>query len=352
MRYRPFPRLRPGMVLGQDILDGAGNVLMERHRILDQKGLDMLREWGFPGVYIDDHLSQSIEIETIIRPQIEREALRVTKRIYTSEVADVKTEREILEAVENIVEDIVADGDIMYSLLHLKNFDEYLYFHSLYVAILSVYLGYRYGIDRAGLRELTEAALLADIGKKFINVDMQLQDMELEGVDEYEMRAHTRIGADYIHNSFEFSDEVMIAVLEHHENYDGTGYPSGIKGNQISLFARIIHVADVYDALITKRPYREAYSPSDAVEYLMSKCGTEFDPSIVDLFVNWVAVYPTATEVLLSDGRSAIVEKNYPHFPLRPVVRVIPTGEVIDLRGDVNALHITIVKVAEKEDAA
>lgn len=355
MKYRPLLKLSKGMILGQDVLDGSGELLMREHRILDEESIKRLSEWGFPGVYVDDTFSESIEVDTVIRPEVQSAALKIISNIYRTPESDlVGTESEknaeeerIRAMVQDIVGDITSDGDIMYNLLNLKTYDEYVYYHTLYVTMMSVHIGIRCGLSHEELLELATAGVLHDIGRKFVDESLQELKRPLAPEEMREVRRHVQAGEDFIKENFHFSDEVVNAIRDHHENYDGSGYPHRRKGDDISLYARIIHVADVYDALITKKPYRDEFRPADAMEYLMASDGQEFDPEIIDLFVNWVAVYPVGSEVRLSNGQTAIVEENFPHFPLRPRIRIIETGEVVDLRMDMDALNIVIVEMVK-----
>lgn len=343
------------MILGQDVLDGSGELLMKEHRILDEESIRLLEEWGFPGVYVDDEFTDSIEVETVIRPEIQAEALKLISNMYKTpkqELVGTETEKNeeeerIRNMVQNIVSDITSDGDIMYNLLNLKTYNEYVYYHTLYVTMMSVHIGIRCGLNRHQLNDLATAGILHDIGRKFVDGKLQELKRPLAPPEMKEVRRHVIEGTKFIDENFHFSPDVVKAINDHHENYNGTGYPNRLKGKEISLYARILHVADVYDALITKKPYRSEFRPADAMEYLMASDGQEFDPEIIDLFVDWVAVYPVGSEVKLSDGRNAIVERNYPHFPLRPKVRVVDSGEELDLRSDFNALSIVIVEMVK-----
>ena len=118
--------------------------------------------------------------------------------------------------------------------------------------------------------------------------------------------------------------------MYHHENVDGSGYPHGIKGDEHTLFTKILHVADVYDALVSKRPYKKPYSPFDAAEYLMANCGTLFDLESVKMLLTYVPLFPKGTEVVLSDGQKGIIYGNSGIHNLRPIVRT-EDGSLVDL---------------------
>jgi HD-GYP domain-containing protein (c-di-GMP phosphodiesterase class II) len=141
-----------------------------------------------------------------------------------------------------------------------------------------------------------------------------------------------------------------MGILDHHEKYDGGGYPNNLKGDKISLYGRIISVADVYDALTSDRSYRKALLPSDAMEYIMGSTTTLFDPNVVKVFVKKIAAYPIGTCVKLSNGLTGIVVQNYENFCMRPRIRIFKDHDKevnpyeIDL-ADFKTLNITVIEI-------
>lgn len=353
MRYLPTSKLMPGMALGQDIYDGAGRKVYEKHLVLTSENISNLEFLGFPGTYIDDEFTRGIEIQQILTPQIRSQALKLVHDMLALGAASDETEVPVSEVkiqktIEGIVENILSNGDIMCNVLDIKNYDDYIYFHSINVAVMSAMVGARYGLDEKSLCQLAEAAVLHDIGKKFIDIDIVNESHALTEEEEKELSMHSKLGADYLKSNYHFSNVVYESILQHHENYDGSGYPTKNSRDQITLFARIIRLADQYDKMTSRRPNREEVSPSEAVEYLMAGVGTLFDPDLVELFVEKIAVYPVGCEVELSNGMHAIVARNFQRFFLRPVVKVIETGRKINLRDNPEARHITIVKLVTK----
>ena len=130
--------------------------------------------------------------------------------------------------------------------------------------------------------------------------------------------------------------------MSHHEKWDGTGYPNKLSKTNIPLFGRIITVADVYDALTSTRPYRKPSEPTEAIEYIMGGVGTYFDEDIVNLFLRRIAPYPAGIKILLSNGKPAQVIKNNPDQPLRPVISLSGTGELLDLYNDPTTYNVVI----------
>ena len=213
------------------------------------------------------------------------------------------------------------------------------------VAVLSAMMGASCNMNKEELDILTTAALLHDVGKRFVEEDVLNVRRSLTDEERIMIVQHPKLGYDFLVENFDFLPEVYDSVLEHHEWYNGCGYPMRRSGSEIPIYARIIKLADVYDALTSKLPYHEPVPPSEAVEYIMANAGAEFDPELVDVFMHRIAVFPVGCEVSLSDGRRAVVMENYKEFILRPKVKVIPTGEVIDLNSDDSARSLTILEL-------
>lgn len=347
MRYLPIVRLQPGMALGQDIYDGEGRMLLARHFILSKEHIENLDNYGFPGVYIDDEFTAGTEIEQVLSPEIKCRVLKLVHDFFLKEEHTPETEEEeIRELILDVVRDILSDGDVMYNMMDLKNYDEYVYFHSVNVVTLAAVIGAHYGMSEYELKVLTTAALLHDIGKKFVKVDVLNARRSLTEEEKRLVLQHPKLGYEFLKRNYNFDPDVCEGVLGHHEWYNGEGYPLRRSGEDISIYARIVKIADVYDAMTSKRPYHDAMSPSDAVEYIMAMNESEFDPKIVDVFLKWVTVYPVGCEVELSDGRRAVVLENFHDFLLRPKVKVLESGEIINLLSDQDARSITITKLA------
>ena len=132
------------------------------------------------------------------------------------------------------------------------------------------------------------------------------------------------------------------AILNHHENIDGTGYPRQLSGNEIGKMAQIISIVDVYDALVTKRPYKEAKSPAEAIE-MMFAMSNKFNLDIFRTFLSVVNIYPNGSTVKLSNGQVATVLRQNKSYPLRPVIKITSIKTIVDLSIDKNYLSTVIV---------
>lgn len=348
MRYLPTSKLMPGMALGQDIYDGAGRLLLAKHLLLNAEYISHLEFLGFPGVYIDDEFTRGIEIQEVLSPQIRSVALGMVHELFsfTAEGAEPSVEEiRIQKTVETVVESIVRNGDVMCNMIDIKNYDDYMYYHSIQVGILSIIVGLRYGLEQEELCKLAIAAFLHDIGKRFIDSDDTGDVWPPEGQEGEAFKSHPKLGAEFLRSAYHFPLDVYTGILEHHECYNGEGYPLNKTGDEIHLYARIIKLTDSYDALTSRRPGREMQAPSDALEHLMALAGIWYDPNLVNILMRKVAVYPVGCEVELSNGRHAVVAQNFEDFPLRPLVKVIETGEMLNFRDDAEARSVTLGRI-------
>lgn len=348
MRYMPIKNIISGMALGQDIYDGEGRLLLAKHVILSEEYIASIQGQGFPGLYIDDEFTDGIQIQQVISPEVRQEAVKGVHDLFLerNHKENSMTEESQLKAlVLNVVEEILSNGDVMCNMLDLKSYDGYTYFHSVNVAVLSAMMGVQYGMNKDELTILTSAAMLHDIGKKFLEIDVLNAPRQLSAEEMEIVKAHPRLGFEFLRKTYNFPSMVHTSVLEHHEWYNGEGYPLNKARDEIPVYARIIKIADVYDAMSSKRPYHKPSQPSEIVEYIMGRTGMEFDPEIVDLFLEKIAVYPVGCEVKLSNGQHAIVIENFKDFILRPLVKVIETGKELNLMQDREAWNITILKL-------
>ena len=196
-------------------------------------------------------------------------------------------------------------------------------------------------MNERDLNYLVTAALLHDLGKLSIPPEILNKPGRLTPEEYQIMKKHAEYSYKLLSNRWDISAHIKQTVLLHHENYDGSGYPQGLLGKEQSIFVRILHVADVYDALTSKRPYKKPYSPYEAIEYLMGACGIMFDKQVVEVFLEYVPLFPKGTKVNLSDGRTGIIFENAGKHNLRPVI-MLDDGEKIDLM-DKEHLNITIL---------
>lgn len=356
MRYIPVGAIRENMILAKNIYGEKGQLLLNAGCKITDKYLESIKLLGFSGVYIQDSLSEDIEIESIICDDLRRKTVDGVKKVFIAVENNKQHNEQFVELkkqVETILDQILNNDNLMINMTDLKTFDEYTYQHSVNVAVLSMAIGVNLRLKQKEIYNLGLAALLHDIGKVFVPKSVLNKPGRLNEEEMEIMKNHPGIGYKYLKSRYEFSVSTYMGVLDHHEKYDGTGYPNNKKANEISFFGRIINVADVYDALTAERPYRKGLLPSEAIEYIMGGAGTHFDPEIVEVFIRKIAPYPLGTCIALSNGYEGIVVKNFQEASLRPSVRVYKiNGEsvepfIINLKDENEFLSTVIVRVLE-----
>ena len=167
-------------------------------------------------------------------------------------------------------------------------------------------------------------------------------DDNIREIEEFAlMKQHSLFGFKILKEKDSISQAISLGVLQHHEKINGQGYPLGLKADQISPYAKVLSVADVYDALVTERPYKKAFSQNDAIEIIMSMT-TDLDISIMESFLGSIILYPVGCTVQLSNGEKARVVENSTEYILRPKVVGLKSGKVYDLAKDFSCANIVI----------
>jgi HD-GYP domain-containing protein (c-di-GMP phosphodiesterase class II) len=356
MRFVPANCLREGMQVARTLYGKNNEKLLAAGITLNEHLISSVQKLKYAGLYIDDDYSRDIEIISTISDDLRVESVNNIKKVFLeaeSNLQKVKTEN-VKKQVDVIVDELLDNKHMMINMIDLKCFDNYTYSHSVNVAVLSLVIGIALGLDRKTLSRLGLGAILHDIGKVFINKDI-LNKPDILTDDEFkEMKKHSQLGYIYAKEKFKLPNTSYMGIIDHHEKYNGSGYPNAKTGKGISMFGRIITVADIYDALSSERPYRKAMSPSESMEYILGNSGSIFDPQLIEVFISKVAPYPIGTTVRLSNGYTAIVLENYPQYSLRPRIRVIKIDgrEVVpfelDLMTDHSLLNIVIEGFVEE----
>lgn len=276
MRYISIDQAEVGMVVGKSIYNEQGAVLVNYKVKLTNKLIERMKEKGLSGFYIEDTLSQDIHVEDIISESLEKKAAQALHKMDIDEALDV---------ANDITEELSTNGEISLNLVSLRTNSDYTYKHSVNVSVLSVLIGMGIGMKKPMLKELAAAGLLHDIGKINIPSDILNKPGALTE-EEYELiKKHSEMGYEKIKDNVLISSKIKMGVYMHHENLNGTGYPLGLQDDQIYTFAKIIHVADVYDAITSKRVYKKAQAPAEAIDFLQKNVGTMFEKQLVDAFI-------------------------------------------------------------------
>lgn len=362
MRIVPISCVKENSTLAQTLYNTKGHILLKKGVALTSTLIEKIGENGIGMIYINDQYSKG-EIEEIIKPELKNKAVVAIKEAYEHTVNyiydDMKKASNIREKnkaktkekyihnlytmSEKMVDEIVSKTNTMINMVDIKTMDNYTYEHSVNVAVLSLVIGIQLKLNKDDLVDLCVGAMLHDIGKVTVNPEIVKNKHGLSEEEMREMEKHTVNGYKYLGEYYNINARSRVVALQHHEKWDGTGYPRGIAGENIHKFARIVAIADVYDTLTSYYDASKVITPNEAIEYIMGSAGRYYDFKFAESFVRKIVPYPEGSLVTLSNGRNGVVERLNMYYPMRPVIKYIDgNGESVDLMKTTNC---TIQKV-------
>ena len=362
-RFISVRLLKPDMIIDQAVKDKLGRSLIVRGAKLEDYQIDALQKMGVNGVYIregeedPEEEKKEVEIPKPVREKIEKLTVEDKSKVKLTEsvkkrvsegmqyiYSNVESEH-LAEAADSIAVDLmksIEENDaIAVDIGMLKVSDEYTFKHSVDVATIGMVIASKYGMTKKQVHDIGIVGLLHDIGKSKIPNEVLNKAGKLTDEEFAIMRQHPVIGYHILQEKKNVPKEIMEGVLEHHEKINGKGYPIGLSGEKINPYAKVIAVADIYDALVTERPYKKPMTQRDAVEMIMTMTD-EIEINVMKSFLNSVILYPVGSIVQLSNGETAKVVENNMQYILRPKVVGLKTGKVYDLAEDLKCASIII----------
>lgn len=359
--------LKPGMKFSRAVYINQNNILAAANVPIKAEDLARLKRWGITevetaGDIISEEPVKTTELGTDIDEkkimkeyeeykhnsekfkEIYNNAINVTTRVFE----DIKNGKSldidrIKKLINQLIGEVTYNKNIFVTLTGMETDANFLYVHAVNVCILSLIIGNSLGYSITKLLELGIAALLHNIGMVRVPLNILEKEAELTPDEYNKIKTHTLHGYRILVKENKMSNVIGDVALQHHEQCDGQGYPRKITGEQISEYAKIVSIADVYVALTKKRAYRDEMISYEAMKNILSQSKNKFDPEILKKFLSIMSIYPIGSLVKLNNNSIGLVIAPNPNVPLRPIVKIL-----IDEFGDKVKEDIFINLLKEK----
>ncbi|MEW6526274.1 MAG: HD-GYP domain-containing protein [Spirochaetota bacterium] len=314
----------PGATLSGDTFDSENNFLYPAYTVYTAEIIDTLKAKGVRRIYYTPVENNDA---TAFTEQAQDIWESLFEAVRTNARPDLEQTKDFVLSLHKYVKQ---NKDRFLYLMKIKDYDDYTFTHSVNVGILAMTMASKHGLEEKLVREIGLGAFLHDVGKLMIPKEI-LNKKEKLTSDEFEViKKHPEYGYEYVAKHDHIPSNALDVILHHHENYNGKGYPKNLQDEEIPIGARITSICDVYDALITPRPYKRAYSSREAILSIMKESRVKFNPILVSRFVRDMTpvlqkepLIPVGTLVLLTTGEVAQVEELHSTGDLRPIVKIL-----------------------------
>jgi len=282
-----------GKKLGQKLYNSKGGLLLGNGAEIKEFHFSHIAQVGYKSVYVLDDLEDVMDMNGHIisektRAQTPIELKNTYKKLMSSNKVTISEgKKDLSELADSLLRQVNHRLEAPSDILDLKREEDYFYQHAINVAAYAILIGQRMQYHQIKLFDLALSALLYDFGMQFIDPEILNKPGELDESEYEEVKKHTGLGFRHLSRKCFMKGIISAVALQHHERYDGSGYPHGMSGEDIHEYSRIVAVCDFYDAYTSDRPHRGLHSIEDAVTYLMAQSNREFDPNVVKHFVQY-----------------------------------------------------------------
>ncbi|NLW09820.1 MAG: HD-GYP domain-containing protein [Firmicutes bacterium] len=344
MKLLDLDSIKSGMYLARDILSAEGKVLLARGTKLTKAYLKRLKDFNYTHLYVyDNYDDKELEIIEPVSEKTRIQAINVVRESLTKAFTwqDLNIQQ-VNRLAGIIVDEICEKPDVIFNMMEIKAHDDYTFSHSVNICIISTIMGKFLGLPYTRLKKLAVGALLHDLGKIYIEKKILSKDSNLTPEETRRVHQHPRLGFDRLRIYPDLSILSAHVAYQHHEREDGSGYPRGLCSEEIHPFAKIVAVADSYDAMVSKRPYRKPVFNHIAIAELKANSPTKYDLKVTTALTWAVAPYPIGSVVLLANKEKAVVTNTKRKKTMVQIIDGKNKGEFIEITKD------TEVQIADR----
>ncbi len=327
MRIISIDSVKGNEILAKDIYNDNDIILMSAGMTVKMDYVRKLKELNIKYIYVEDEIGKGVNLAGSLDIQIKDQCNSAVRNILLKYSYQNSDELEKIKAVaDEIIYDIMQEPEVIYNLTSIRDKNDSTYSHSINVCAMAVILSFRLKLTKAKIRDIAIGCLLHDIGFTFITIDYHNITFDTcTDKERKEIMKHIVYGYSAIQKMEWLTQTMREIVISHHERMDGSGYPFHLKADKLKIGSKIVAVCDEFDSRVYGN-FVPKMKVHEAIEYIISKAGTLFDLTVVKAFRDSIAAYPTGSLVRTNTGEEGIVLRQNPHFPTRPVIRIIKDG--------------------------
>ncbi len=352
MKSYPVSTLRPGMAFTKEVYIGKDDVLLKPNEVLSDADIERLNKWKITEVMSDGQLVKASTEKKSNVSNAESAAIHEVIKELRNAVKSGEAFQKFISEGEKLLEDAYDNlsKEIAIQLSPIRNLAEEavrliegspmlpifagpyhrsnsLYRHTLMTSFYAALLGNALGMSSPRNIEVVMATLLMDVGMRRVPKEILEKDSRLTDAEKQQLQAHPLVAYQLLTQTAKIKNQLALVALEHHEHFDGSGYPRKIKGENMSEASRIAAIADSYCALLEPKSYRKTKIPYEAMKELISLGIYRYDPQMLKEFLNRLSIYPIGSLVKLSDESLGVVVSPSAGKPMRPIILLLRTGK-------------------------
>jgi len=365
MAQIPTSELTEGMVFSEPVYVERENLLVPPRIPLRQKDIDRLLRWEVNVVETEGQILTEAELKQERQSEVLGKKENVLHDFYVERVEQLgavfrrvtneeEVEQEQVDSIgSELLQQVISDRNQAVTLIFSDlKFDSQLALRSVNRTIVSLVIGLTLKLNSHRLMQLATGRLMHDIGMLQVSQDIIAKSEKLTNEELAQIRTHTLIGYQFLAKTIRYPEDIALMALQHHERWDGSGYPRRMKGDQILPLARIIAIADVYEAIVQDRPYRASMIGYTAVKSILGDNGRHFDPKMLKAFLSSMGVFPVGSIVQLNDSSIGTVVSPNSDAPLRPKIELLvdADGGRLDTPQPLDLLERTQLFIAKAVD--